>query len=401
MRVIKQSTAAVVMILMVDSTDHVTGKTGLALTVTLSKNGGVFAAITPTVTERSAGWYSLALTASHTDTLGDLAIHVTAAGADPSDRLLAVETASNTTIQSVLSSADTTINLINSWSAWLSDDVSRRLPATGAHGYITITSFAGEIAVGASITVTIQGTSQVYTQEVLPISAGDYSSLESNMVNWINWHPAVVSSNDTFYSAGNDEYHPYIKQLNVGTAWNGETISIVCGSVLNASVTLTGGTNAYVVVDTTLTANHGAGSWAGATTEQIDAALTASHGAGTWVAPTTAQIDSALTAAHGAGPWTGPSSPVGTGDTAVDHNTGGADNLRYLSPTGTPIDNGSIVAYLTAEYDAKNYTNPIGATTSRSDGRFSAPLMLDAGVSYTIMFYKQGFFMPTVAVITP
>lgn len=35
--------------------------------------------------ERGSGWYSLALTTSHTDTLGDLAIHATASGADPVD----------------------------------------------------------------------------------------------------------------------------------------------------------------------------------------------------------------------------------------------------------------------------------------------------------------------------
>jgi hypothetical protein len=85
MRMLKQSTAANVMVLMVDSTDHVTGKSGLTLTITVSKDGGVFNSISPTVTDRGDGWYNLALTTSHTDTLGDLAIHITSTGADPSD----------------------------------------------------------------------------------------------------------------------------------------------------------------------------------------------------------------------------------------------------------------------------------------------------------------------------
>ena len=72
-------------IFMVDSTDHVTGKTGLTLTITAGKAGGAFGAITPTVTERGNGWYTLSLTASHTDTLGDLALHITGTGADPTD----------------------------------------------------------------------------------------------------------------------------------------------------------------------------------------------------------------------------------------------------------------------------------------------------------------------------
>lgn len=82
---LKQSTARNVLVFMTDSTDHVTGKASLTLTITASKDGAAFASISPTVTERGSGWYSLALTTSHTDTLGDLALHVTATGADPSD----------------------------------------------------------------------------------------------------------------------------------------------------------------------------------------------------------------------------------------------------------------------------------------------------------------------------
>lgn len=70
---------------MVDSTDHVTGKTGLTLTITASKDGAAFASISPTVTELANGWYKVALTSSHTDTVGDLALHITGTGADPSD----------------------------------------------------------------------------------------------------------------------------------------------------------------------------------------------------------------------------------------------------------------------------------------------------------------------------
>lgn len=82
---IKQSTARNLLVLVTDSTDHVTGLTGATLTITASKDGAAFASISPTVTERGNGWYSLALTSSETDTLGDLAIHIAASGADPTD----------------------------------------------------------------------------------------------------------------------------------------------------------------------------------------------------------------------------------------------------------------------------------------------------------------------------
>jgi phage tail sheath gpL-like len=82
---LKQSTARNRVVLMIDDADHITGKTGLTLTITASKNGAAFGSISPTVTELADGWYSLALTTSHTDTLGDLALHITSTGADPTD----------------------------------------------------------------------------------------------------------------------------------------------------------------------------------------------------------------------------------------------------------------------------------------------------------------------------
>ena len=77
-----------IVFLMVDSTDHITGKTGLTPTVTLSKNGGAFGAAAGAVTELANGWYSLAGNATDRNTLGSLAIHASATGADPSDILV-------------------------------------------------------------------------------------------------------------------------------------------------------------------------------------------------------------------------------------------------------------------------------------------------------------------------
>lgn len=87
MRELKQSTAETILVFMTDETDHVSGKTGLTLTITANKAGAGFASITPTVAEQANGWYSLALTTTHTNTLGDLALHITATGADPTDSL--------------------------------------------------------------------------------------------------------------------------------------------------------------------------------------------------------------------------------------------------------------------------------------------------------------------------
>ena len=70
---------------MIDSSDHVTGKTGLSPTVTISKNGGSFAAPAGAVTELANGWYKVAGNATDTGATGPLLLHATATGADPVD----------------------------------------------------------------------------------------------------------------------------------------------------------------------------------------------------------------------------------------------------------------------------------------------------------------------------
>jgi hypothetical protein len=90
MRLLKQSTAYNLEVFMTDSADHISGKASLTLTITASKDGAAFASITPTVTDLGSGWYNLALTTTHTNTVGDFALHITSTGADPSDLVMQV-----------------------------------------------------------------------------------------------------------------------------------------------------------------------------------------------------------------------------------------------------------------------------------------------------------------------
>ena len=86
MRKIKlNDTTKPLVFLMVDANDHITGKTGLAPTVTISKNGGAFASPSGTVSEIGNGWYKLVPSAADVDTLGPLLLHAEATGADPAD----------------------------------------------------------------------------------------------------------------------------------------------------------------------------------------------------------------------------------------------------------------------------------------------------------------------------
>lgn len=122
MAILKQSTAFTRMFLMVDSTDHVTGKTGLSspdsITLTISKAGGSFSAVGGAIAEVANGWYKVSLTTTDTNTLGDLAFHATASGCDPTDWCDQVTaqilgdtlTANATQINSVSTSSVTTVN---------------------------------------------------------------------------------------------------------------------------------------------------------------------------------------------------------------------------------------------------------------------------------------------------
>lgn len=71
--------------LLVLSSDHITPGTGFSPTVTLSKNGGTFAAAAGAITEISQGWYKLAGNATDANTAGAFVLHGTATNCDPTD----------------------------------------------------------------------------------------------------------------------------------------------------------------------------------------------------------------------------------------------------------------------------------------------------------------------------
>lgn len=81
------NTALNVPMLFVQSSDHITGATGLTLVMSISQDAGAFATFSPTVTERTLGFYQISLTATHTNTAGVLTLHgaPTTTTADPSD----------------------------------------------------------------------------------------------------------------------------------------------------------------------------------------------------------------------------------------------------------------------------------------------------------------------------
>lgn len=85
MALLKQSTIRNRMFKMISSTDHFTLKATASPVVNLSKNAAAFGAAAGAVSEVANGWYSVALSAADTNTLGDLAFYITGTGADDTD----------------------------------------------------------------------------------------------------------------------------------------------------------------------------------------------------------------------------------------------------------------------------------------------------------------------------
>lgn len=81
----QNSTNFPVTFFLVATADHIAGLSGATPVVTISKNGAAFAAAAGTISEIGSGWYAWAGHATDRGMLGELAVHITATGADPVD----------------------------------------------------------------------------------------------------------------------------------------------------------------------------------------------------------------------------------------------------------------------------------------------------------------------------
>ena len=141
--------ARALLFLLVDESDHITGLEGASPTVTLSKNGGAFAAPSGAIAEIGKGWYKVAANATDATTLGPLILHAEADGADPVDIVFMVVDYDP------------------------SDDIARILARVGSIGR-TVT-YAGPVSVGGDVTLRIG-----YSYGVV----ADYNSLSWASTSW-------------------------------------------------------------------------------------------------------------------------------------------------------------------------------------------------------------------------
>lgn len=85
----------------------------------------------------------------------------------------------------------------------------------------------------------------------------------------------------------------------------------------------------------------------------------------------------------------------GDGCTAINHNFGSADALRYMTTDGElPVAGARVAAYLKTVYDANSGRPPVtlaaATTTTGDDGRWVQNLHLNPG-TYVIVFTADGF----------
>lgn len=86
----------------------------------------------------------------------------------------------------------------------------------------------------------------------------------------------------------------------------------------------------------------------------------------------------------------------------LDENYDIEDQLQYKDPDGNPIENAQIRVYKKTDYDLENYTACIGVTTTDATGGWVDPVIVEAGFTYTIQFYKPGAYGPdTQEIIIP
>jgi len=106
MFIVKQNSAVVIPVFMSDANGN--GVSG-TLTVKIKKNNSNFATITPTVTADAnvTGWYNIALTSSHTDTLGVTVLRAETTGALPQHVVFLVTELGYADIQTFLSGIKT------------------------------------------------------------------------------------------------------------------------------------------------------------------------------------------------------------------------------------------------------------------------------------------------------
>ena len=94
-----------------------------------------------------------------------------------------------------------------------------------------------------------------------------------------------------------------------------------------------------------------------------------------------------------------PISPF-TNTVKVDHNWSLPDQLAYVTPGGSPIENAQVRLYYKSDYDAGSLNTPVGISLTDARGRWVNPILVLPGFDYVVQFFKPNEWGPDTTTIT-
>lgn len=85
----------------------------------------------------------------------------------------------------------------------------------------------------------------------------------------------------------------------------------------------------------------------------------------------------------------------------LDHNRGlsgsvVADAMRYCGESGAGLPDVTIRVYRQADFDAFRTDLALATTRTDDNGRWAAPVFVEPGQTYAVVFYKEGMYGPDV-----
>lgn len=80
----------------------------------------------------------------------------------------------------------------------------------------------------------------------------------------------------------------------------------------------------------------------------------------------------------------------------LDHHTGYPNAYQYVGPNGQPIEGGVVRVFNKPDWDAGRRTLALAITQTDAQGQWVAPAWVPPGMTYTLVFAKEGLFGPDV-----
>jgi len=107
--------------------------------------------------------------------------------------------------------------------------------------------------------------------------------------------------------------------------------------------------------------------------------------------------------------WTGtgessaePDNASGNGSVAITAESDPSGGLFARDSTGAPISGVTVTAYLASDYNqTPRLLDPVAATSTRDDGGWVGPMMLDPAVTYCFTYFKAGFNLAVITYTVP